>query len=262
MDADQNGGDYMGQRDYNTGPQLSFLWLSQQRIPQEFDLRRCNWVKLEAGTPSGAAIGVVLAGGRDRTDWREVVGSLRAEARRLILIVGIENPDQRASLLRMGFGDVIGHDVDIVEFGARAERVAQLAHWLPRQRQIGDLQLDLMTREAYCKGTPLNLNPREFALTWRLADSPNEAVSKQVLIRDVWKMGFVPETNSIAVHMSRLRRKLSFVGLDGIIETASPGGYRLVAPKEKIPKISEGYDPLIATAPEVPTPMALQRWKH
>ncbi|WP_237713942.1 winged helix-turn-helix domain-containing protein [Novosphingobium sp. Rr 2-17] len=196
----------------------------------------------------------------------QIVSSLSSESRRLVLILGIEDPDQRASLLRMGFGDVIGHDIDMVELDARADRVAQLVRWLPRRRKLGDLQLDLMAREAYFRGTPLNLNPREFALTWRLSDTPNEAVNKQALIRDVWQMGFVPETNSIAVHMSRLRRKLSFVGLDGIIETVSLGGYRLVAPKEVFADISENYDPVLSPAlemlPEMPTPAALQLWKH
>ncbi|EIZ79900.1 two component response regulator KdpE [Novosphingobium sp. Rr 2-17] len=220
---------------------------------------------MEAGAPPAAGIGLVLASG-DSTGWMQIVSSLSSESRRLVLILGIEDPDQRASLLRMGFGDVIGHDIDMVELDARADRVAQLVRWLPRRRKLGDLQLDLMAREAYFRGTPLNLNPREFALTWRLSDTPNEAVNKQALIRDVWQMGFVPETNSIAVHMSRLRRKLSFVGLDGIIETVSLGGYRLVAPKEVFADISENYDPVLSPAlemlPEMPTPAALQLWKH
>ena len=32
--------------------------------------------------------------------------------------------------------------------------------------------------------------------------------------------------------MSRLRRKLSFVELSGMIETSSPGGYRLTLPDD------------------------------
>ena len=41
-------------------------------------------------------------------------------------------------------------------------------------------------------------------------------------------MGFVPETNSLAVHVSRLRGKLNTAGLEGLVETAPSGGYCLV----------------------------------
>ncbi|WP_255405970.1 winged helix-turn-helix domain-containing protein [Novosphingobium sp. CF614] len=149
------------------------------------------------------------------------------EMRRSALVVGVRRAHERAMLLQVGFGDAVTDAVDIEELGARAGRIAELTHWLPRRRDLGGLQLDLLAREAYANGKPLNLNPREFSLLWRLAESPNHAVSKQMLIHDVWRLGFVPETNSIAVHMSRLRRKLTFVGLRGVIETAPEGGYCL-----------------------------------
>jgi hypothetical protein len=49
------------------------------------------------------------------------------------------------------------------------------------------------------------------------------------LLRDVWRMAFRPETNSLAVHISRLRAKLRVAGLDGLIETLPDGAYRLGA---------------------------------
>jgi len=44
---------------------------------------------------------------------------------------------------------------------------------------------------------------------------------------DVWRLAFRPETNSLAVHVSRLRAKLRTAGLDGLVETRPDGGYRL-----------------------------------
>ncbi|WP_052223230.1 winged helix-turn-helix domain-containing protein [Novosphingobium malaysiense] len=157
----------------------------------------------------------------------KVLSSYAATERRLIVVTGVKRPHERATLIQMGFGDALPDTLSIEELDARAGRVAECLNWLPRLRRIGNLELDLLAREGYGNGKPLNLNPREFALIWRLADSPNRTVSKQALIHDVWRMGFVPETNSIAVHMSRLRRKLGFAGLVGVIETASEGGYSL-----------------------------------
>ncbi|MFD1958726.1 winged helix-turn-helix domain-containing protein [Novosphingobium panipatense] len=153
---------------------------------------------------------------------------MREEDRRFILVITPSTAHEGAELLRVGFGEAVAEAIEGGEFAARAGRLAELTGWVLRHRRLGDLELDLVAREAYGHGKSLNLNPREFALIWRLADAPGETVSKQDLIHDVWRMGFVPETNSIAVHMSRLRRKLGFVGLSGIIATSPNGGYCLM----------------------------------
>lgn len=148
------------------------------------------------------------------------------------MVISAATAEERVELLRVGFGEVVSEAIEPGEFEARASRLAEMICWLPRHRRFGDLELDLLAREAYGCGKSLNLNPREFALIWRLADRPGAPVSKQDLIQDVWRMGFVPETNSIAVHMSRLRRKLGFVGMSGVIATASGGGYCLIMPRK------------------------------
>jgi len=203
-----------------------FRWLGSDRIPIDFDLRVCGWTLDFGGEPSSDSMGVMHAGHLDPAGWERLL-AVRNDVRRFVLVIGPASASERAELLQAGFGEAVPDTVDPSEFEARACRLAELTRWLPRHRRLGDLELDLLAREAYGQGKSLNLNPREFALIWRLADTPGEPVSKQDLIQDVWRMGFVPETNSIAVHMSRLRRKLGFVGMAGIIATASAGGYCL-----------------------------------
>lgn len=175
-------------------------------------------------------MGIFHVGEADRSDAMKVLLSISAETRRHVLVIGIEPARDRAALLQAGFGDVVSREITLDELRARAGRLATSSLWLPRTRQIGALKLDLLAREAFGFGKALNLNPREFALLWRLAESVDQPVTKQDLVRDVWRMGFVPETNSIAVHMSRLRRKLSLVDLRDMIETLPLGGYRLRSP--------------------------------
>ena len=227
--------------DQRGGASFQFCWLGSTAIPSALDLRRCGWQLNEGCTPCPDCIGVVDAGNFDGVAWTRVLAANPFEVRRYILVTGVKRASERAWLLQHGFGEVVSDTITIEELGARARRTAEFTHWLPRQRQFGELQLDLLAREAYSDEKPLNLNPREFALLWRLSDSPNRPVSKQTLIHDVWRMGFVPETNSIAVHMSRLRRKLSFGGLKGVIETASEGGYCLRVPEEE--RDSAGSEP-------------------
>ncbi len=167
--------------------------------------------------------------------WLQLVGAAPAE-RRWMLMLGVDDPQERARLLRLGFGDVLGSPPALPEVEVRTLRLISQARTLPRERRIGALRLDLIGREAFVAGRGAGLHPREFALLWRLADQPGAAVSANDLLGDVWRLSFRPETNSLAVHVSRLRAKLRLAGLDGLIETLPEGGYRLVAdPKGAAP---------------------------
>lgn len=100
---------------------------------------------------------------------------------------------------------------------------------LPRQLLVGPLLLDLFHRDASVCGDWLGLHPREFALLWRLAETPRARVTRRALLRDVWRLRHEPETNTLEVHVFRLRRKLAAHGVDAMVVTDPAGGYRLDA---------------------------------
>jgi DNA-binding response OmpR family regulator len=89
------------------------------------------------------------------------------------------------------------------------------------------LRLDLFARDGFVRDKPLALHPREFALLWRLADTPGIVVAKRVLLTEVWRLCHMPDTNSLAVHVFRLRAKLAAAGLAGLVQTSLSGGYML-----------------------------------
>jgi two-component system, OmpR family, response regulator len=210
-----------------------FRWLSATPIPAGIDLRRCGWqlVNRDQGRDVDYPI-AALASAESFADaqWSDL-GEWRFQPlRRLVLLIGIPDADLRVKLLSTGFGDVMPRQTSLAEIEARALRVVANAEALPRIRQIGTLRLDLFARDGFVSGTQLGLHPREFALAWRLADTPGKAVAKKVLVRDVWRMAFIPDTNSLAVHVFRLRSKLELAGLPGLIKTDPSGGYLLLAP--------------------------------
>nr|WP_237452290.1 winged helix-turn-helix domain-containing protein [Qipengyuania algicida] len=47
------------------------------------------------------------------------------------------------------------------------------------------------------------------------------------LLSDVWRLEHIPETNSLKVHVSRLRAKLGIDHAAWLNETVPQGGYRL-----------------------------------
>ncbi|QPD00497.1 winged helix-turn-helix transcriptional regulator [Qipengyuania soli] len=98
---------------------------------------------------------------------------------------------------------------------------------MPRRRKAGPVSLDIFYRDGYVDGSWLGLHPREFALLWRLAETPYTRVSRRQLLADVWRMDHLPETNSLEVHVSRLRAKLAISRCGWLVETHPKGGYQL-----------------------------------
>jgi two-component system, OmpR family, response regulator len=101
---------------------------------------------------------------------------------------------------------------------------------IPRFREAGDVTLDLFHRDGRIDDRWLALHPREFALLWRLAEQPGERMTRQQLLAEVWRIHFEPETNSLAVHVARVRAKLEPFGLGRLIGTHPEGGYFLDVP--------------------------------
>lgn len=118
---------------------------------------------------------------------------------------------------------------------------------MPRQLLVGPVLLDLFHRDARLHGSWLHLHPREFGLLWRLAESPRTRLTRQTLLRDVWRLRHEPETNTVEVHVYRLRRKLSAFGVDRLVVTEPAGGYRLEA--EVIPVLAADHAPETLDSP-------------
>lgn len=205
----------------------TFGWVAATRDPPwQWDLRRLGWA-LCAGE-SGDCGHVVLIDARalGAAESEAIIAAAKPASR--LLIVGVDHPEERAALLTLGCAEVVATDVSLAELAARARRVDEQFGMLPRWRTFGPLTLDLFHRDARRGGRWLALHPREFELLWRLADAPGERVTKPELLRDVWRLNHEPETNSLEVHVSRLRSKLADCGCDGLIVTDPRGGYRLL----------------------------------
>lgn len=101
---------------------------------------------------------------------------------------------------------------------------------IPRFIEAGDVTLDLFHRDARVEDRWLRLHPREFELLWRLAQTPGERLSRKQLLAEVWRIKQEPGTNSLAVHVARVRGKLDQFGLGRMLMTHPEGGYYLDAP--------------------------------
>lgn len=199
-----------------------FGWIAEHREPPpRWDLRRIGWT-LSADAADGQL---------HLIDARAAAAAPEGD-RSLCLFVGVDCSRERARLLDAGCGDALPANVDLPELAQRARRIAEASARLPRWRHAGPLTLDLLRRDARAGERWLALHPREFELLWRLAERPGEPVSRARLLREVWRIDFEPGTNSVEVHVSRLRSKIATAGFAGLIETHPPAGYRIAASRD------------------------------
>ena len=198
-----------------------FGWVADRpEPPPQWDLRRAGWT-LGRSRAAGQVCLVEAASGAARAALREESDRSR------LLLLGVAKGRERARWLEAGCGEALAADVGLAELDQRARRIAAAREILPRRRELGSVTLDLLHRDARAGGRWLALHPREFELLWRLAERPGERVSRARLLREVWRLDFDPGTNSVEVHISRLRTKLAAAGINGLVETDPQGGYRI-----------------------------------
>lgn len=227
-----------------------FGWLGQDTIPACYDLGLLGWHRVDlAVSPGQAALPLLL-------DDLSALGRFHTRRERApVALIGVDDPDERARLLAKGFGEALPEAVTLAELEERIVRVAAAIDALPRRRVHGRLQLDLLLREGWVGEKRLGLHPREFALLWRLAETPGEAVAAGELLSDVWQLNFRPETNSLAVHVCRLRARLAGAGLERVVRT-TPGGAYVLAPDPQAPALMLRTDPRRLDSHLWPAPMA------
>ena len=207
-----------------------FGWIADsQEPPAQWDLRLAGWhlCQGENGTRTDCRHVLICDVRRLSPEERRALAEADHPAWRLILI-GVEDPAERAELLSQGCAEVVTRDISMRELEARAVRVDDMFGMLPRWRNVGPLTLDLFHRDARLGARWLSLHPREFGVLWRLSDNPGERVTRRQLLKDVWRINHEPDTNSVEVHISRLRSKIAQAGAGEVIRTADGGGYQLI----------------------------------
>jgi DNA-binding winged helix-turn-helix (wHTH) protein len=98
---------------------------------------------------------------------------------------------------------------------AIAKRLARPEALLQRRAEVretilrvGTLELDLIERTARRDKRWIDLLPREFRLLKYMMQHSDQLLARGTLLHDVWHCKFIPKTNRVDVHMSRLRHKV------------------------------------------------------
>jgi DNA-binding response OmpR family regulator len=93
---------------------------------------------------------------------------------------------------------------------------------------IGDVELDVTAYQVKVAGRVVHLPLREFELLHYLMRNADRTVTREQIMRNVWHSNAGMSTNTIAVHVKRLRARLGDVE-DTLIQTVRGVGYRLIS---------------------------------
>src|SRR5439155_2724000 len=93
--------------------------------------------------------------------------------------------------------------------------------------QLGDLSINVMTREVTRGATRIELTSREYALLHYLMTNAGRVVPRTSLCEHVWEHHFDTGTNVVEVCMARLRRKLDEGHSPKLLHTVRGIGYTL-----------------------------------
>ena len=93
--------------------------------------------------------------------------------------------------------------------------------------QFEDLSLNRLTYEVYRGQRAIELTPEEFNLIKYLMCNPQQILSRDLIIRNVWDCDFSEELNIVEVHVRYLRRKLEQEGDRRLLYTVRGFGYSL-----------------------------------
>jgi two-component system OmpR family response regulator len=185
--------------------------------------------KARSGHPEAMIVDRMLRG----MDGLSIIEALRHEQVRtpVMVLSALGAVDDRVRGLRAGGDDYLTKPFDLVELVARIEALLRRpAESRETTLRVGPLELDLIERTAKRGNRVLDLLPREFRLLEYMMQRKDQMLTRAMLLEEVWKYKFVPQTNLVDVHMGRLRRKVDEPHEAPMIHNVRGVGFILRAP--------------------------------
>ncbi|MBW9173020.1 response regulator transcription factor [Clostridium estertheticum] len=168
----------------------------------------------------------------------EVILKIREITKAPIIVISAKTSQKtKVELLEKGADDFICKPFDLDEVVARVN--SNLRRYLEfyangknknRDNILSykDISLNIESKEVKVGQNIVALTAKEFALLKLLLTNPNKVYSKSNIFESIWGEEFSGDDNTVNVHVSRLRKKLSIANnSQDYIETIWAMGYKL-----------------------------------
>ncbi|MEX0272024.1 two-component system response regulator RppA [Leptolyngbyaceae cyanobacterium UHCC 1019] len=154
----------------------------------------------------------------------------------ILLLTAKDRMEDKVAGLDAGADDYLVKPFVMAELLARLRALQRRSPELhPQQLQVSNLLLDygahtVCWQDLDERRSPIALTAKEFQTLEYFMKHPNQVVTSQQIMNQLWEVGAEPTSNAVAAQIRLLRRKLTEVGCDGLIETIHGIGYRFNVP--------------------------------
>lgn len=151
----------------------------------------------------------------------------------VLMLTAKDRMEEKIMGLDAGADDYLVKPFGMAELLARLRALRRRSPQLqPRQLQVGNLRLDYGIHAVTCQQPNgdkqvISLTTKEFQLLEYFMKHPNQIVTRDQIMNQLWEIGAEPVSNVVAAQMRLLRRKLAEGNSDSMLETIYGIGYRL-----------------------------------
>ena len=182
---------------------------------------------LKTTLPDAVILDVMLPG----EDGISILRSLRRETRTrrlpVILVTARDAEMDKVRGLDEGADDYLTKPFGVMELLARVRALLRRSGEAAPEEclTLGDVTLDRARHRVTAGGAEVVLTHMEFELLAFLMAHAGKAVTREVLLDDVWGIAYAGDTRTVDVHIRTLRQKLGASGI--MIATVRGVGYRM-----------------------------------
>jgi len=170
-----------------------------------------------------------------KIDGLTIIQTLRTSGNHTpaLILSSLAKVEERIKGLKAGGDDYLAKPFEFGELIARVEALARRGP--PEQAEqtklsLGDLEMNLLTRDVTRAGKKMDLQAKEFQLLEFLLRRADQVVTRTMLLEGVWNFHFSPNTNLIDAQMSKLRSKIDAKEFGRpLIHTIRGAGYKISA---------------------------------
>jgi two-component system cell cycle response regulator CtrA len=163
----------------------------------------------------------------------EVVRRMRASRKDtpVLILSGNTKPQARVKGFGVGADDFITKPFDQAELLARVQAIVRRSKGFSQPNlRIGNVQLNLDSREVLAGGNPVHLTGKEYAILELMVLRKGMVLTKEAFLNHLYGGMDEPEQKIIDVFVCKLRKKLAQAGADNLVSTIWGRGYMVREP--------------------------------